>query len=119
MNVRPAGDSENWTGLTPTVERSKRRNRAFTTEIARAATMFLWGFALSSCQSPGGYPDPKDVAAITEAKPRPSENILTDPDADARYNSALEGWGDRLHAAGLRLCRFYQRTGMPKVSCEQ
>lgn len=70
------------------------------------------------CQTTrGGFPDAKDVAAVTEAKPKPGADILTDPAADARYNSSVEGWGERLRAAGMRLCRFYERTGMPEVDC--
>ncbi|MGF7152599.1 hypothetical protein [Novosphingobium gossypii] len=69
------------------------------------------------CQTGSGYPDSKDIAAITEAKPRPGPETLTDPIANDRYNSSLEGWGDRLHAAGMRLCRFYKRSGLPKADC--
>jgi hypothetical protein len=42
----------------------------------------------------------------------PGDEIATDPVAEARYNAALESWGERLAAAGARLCRFYRRTGM-------
>lgn len=54
---------------------------------------------------------------MTEAKPQPSDAIATDPDADAHYNAALEGWGDRISSAGARLCRFFDRTGMKGLDC--
>ncbi|OGT55465.1 MAG: hypothetical protein A3E01_09155 [Gammaproteobacteria bacterium RIFCSPHIGHO2_12_FULL_63_22] len=50
-----------------------------------------------------------------EPKPVPTDAIVTDPVAAEHYNAALESWGDRLHSAGARLCRFFQRTGMPGV----
>lgn len=59
-----------------------------------------------------GLPSQADIAALTEAKPVPSVAILTDPAASDRYSSEVEGWGDRLSAAGGRLCRFYQTVGM-------
>lgn len=63
-----------------------------------------------------GVPPIADIHAATEAKPRPTSDILTDPAADARYNAAVEGWGERVRAAGVRVCRFYQRVGV-KVEC--
>jgi hypothetical protein len=52
------------------------------------------------------------VAAATEAKPRPTAEIVTSAEAAEHYNVEIEAWGERLHAAGARLCRFYQRQGM-------
>lgn len=49
---------------------------------------------------------------MTEAKPVPSAAIVTDPVAEAHYNAQVESWGDRLRAAGGRLCRFFDKTGM-------
>lgn len=72
----------------------------------------------SGCAASGGFPPLADLRAVTEAKPIPTDAIASDPVAEAEYNAAVEGWGDRLHSAGLRLCRFYQRTGMPGLDCE-
>lgn len=72
---------------------------------------------LGACKTTGSFPDPKDIAAVTEAKPKPTGDILTDPAAGDRYDSAIEGWGDRVRAGGMRLCRFYERTGMPQLAC--
>ncbi|QQN75051.1 hypothetical protein [Croceicoccus sp. YJ47] len=33
--------------------------------------------------------------------------------ANAHYNAAIEGWGDRVWSAGARLCRFFAATDMP------
>jgi hypothetical protein len=57
------------------------------------------------------------MKAVTEAKPIPGDDIATDPVAEAHYNAAVESWGDRLQAAGARLCRFYARTGMKGLVC--
>lgn len=73
--------------------------------------------ALTACTTTGAHPPLADIQAVTEAKPRPTAAILTDPAADARYNASIEAWGDSLRAAGVRLCRFYARTGMDGVEC--
>lgn len=71
------------------------------------------------CQTTGGFPSRQDVVEVTEPKPRPEGDILNDPEAGDLYDSAIEGWGDRIHAAGMRLCRFYERTGMPEAICQK
>lgn len=75
--------------------------------------------SLTACTTTGGYPPLADIQAVTEAKPLPTAAILTDPAADARYNASIEATLDRVHAAGLRLCRFYARTGMPGADCPE
>jgi len=85
--------------------------------LALKALMSVNGLALSGCETAGGNRDPEDVAPVTEDKRRPSPDTLTDSTADARYNGALEGWIDRLQAAGMRLCHFYEWAGMPKIPC--
>ncbi len=115
MSVRPTKDRGSQVGLTrPGTAGSSAYLRGKLT-IALKALTFVNGLALSGCETTGGYPYPNDVAAVMEEKPRPRPEILTDPAAHARYNSALKGWSDRLHAAGMRLCRFYERTGMPTI----
>lgn len=74
----------------------------------------------SGCGAPGslraGFPPPADLTAATEAKPVPGPEIVTSAQAAEEYNAAVEGWGDRVSAAGGRLCRYYKRLGM-KISC--
>lgn len=65
----------------------------------------------------GGYPPVADIQAVTEKKPQATEAILTDPVASANYNASVESWGDRLYSAGVRLCRFFDETGMPGMDC--
>ena len=72
---------------------------------------------LSACKTTSAFPSRQDIVEVTEAKPAPGPDILTDPEAGDRYDSAIEGWGDRVRAAGMRLCRFYERTGMPSLQC--
>ena len=70
----------------------------------------------SACATSDGYPPPAELQAVTEAKPIPDDAIASDPLAEAHYNAALESWGERISAAGGRLCRFFVRTGM-KLDC--
>jgi hypothetical protein len=70
----------------------------------------------SGCASSGAFPPPADLAALIEPKPIPGDEIASDSVAEARYNAALESWGERLSAAGGRLCRFYRRLSMPGLA---
>ena len=66
----------------------------------------------SACAASGARRPPvADIRAVTEAKPLPTDAIASDPVAEARYNAAVESWGDRIRAAGMRLCRFFAETG--------
>lgn len=74
----------------------------------------------SGCLTSGGFPPLADVKAATEAKPVPDDAIATDPVAEAHYNADVESWGDRLSAAGGRLCRFFEAIKMPGLTgCPQ
>ena len=57
------------------------------------------------------YPPSADVEAVTSPKPQPTPDIVTDPQANARYNAAVESWGDTIHAAGVRICLWAQQSG--------
>ncbi len=65
-----------------------------------------------------GFPSRADVSAVTEHKPVPTDDIVTDPKASALYNASVESWGDRVSAAGRRLCRFFKARGMA-VDCPE
>ena len=71
----------------------------------------------SGCTTLAGTPPLADLAAVTEAKPVPTDAIATDPVAEAHYNAALEAWGDRLYSAGGRLCRFFDTQGVTGMDC--
>lgn len=90
--------------------------------LRRVAALSILPLALSlvsACGSSAGFPRLADLRAATESKPVPSDEIATDPVANAHYNADVEGWGDRVHSAGERLCRFFARAGMPGVDfCE-
>lgn len=58
------------------------------------------------------FPAPADLSAVTEPKPRPSPAIVTDPQANARYDAAIEGWGERTQAAGVRICQWAKDMGL-------
>ncbi|MFN3991266.1 MAG: hypothetical protein ACK4IS_13540 [Erythrobacter sp.] len=51
------------------------------------------------------------IARLQEAKPAPTPDIVTDAKASERYNAEVESWGDRLSAAGRRVCRWMQDNG--------
>jgi hypothetical protein len=87
--------------------------------MIRNALVGLAIASLTACTTTGGYPPLADIQAVTEAKPLPTSEILTDPAADARYNASIESTLDRVHAAAMRLCRFYVRTGMAGVECSE
>jgi len=42
--------------------------------------------------------------------------VITDARAEAHYNAAVESWGDRVSAAGVRLCRWFNANGA-KFDC--
>jgi hypothetical protein len=52
------------------------------------------------------FPPNADLQAVTEPKPKPTPDIVTDPQANERYNAAVEGWGDRVLDAGQRICTW-------------
>lgn len=74
---------------------------------------------VSACGGTAGYPRLADLQAVTEAKPIPTDEIATDPQAEASYNAAVESWGDRLWSAGGRLCRYFDKAGMKGLDCPE
>lgn len=88
-----------------------------THRLAVHSALLLTLSLVSGCGSSGGYPPIAEIKAVTEAKPIPGDEIATDPVAEAHYNAAVESWGDRLHSAGTRLCRFFDETGMKGLAC--
>jgi hypothetical protein len=82
-------------------------------------TLLLSLSTASACAVPASrFPPRADLVAATEAKPRPTADIVTDSKASAEYNAAVESWGDRVGAAGGRLCRYFREIGM-KVDCPE
>ncbi|MBH9536930.1 hypothetical protein [Novosphingopyxis sp. YJ-S2-01] len=57
------------------------------------------------------FPPPADLEAVTEAKPIAPVAIVTSAKAAAEYDVAVESWGERLNAAGGRICRWALRNG--------
>ena len=84
-------------------------------KILRAAAVAGLVF-LAGCKSAHDFPPRPDVNAVTETKPVPPTTILTDPTTSDRYNAELENWGERVQAAGVRLCRYFKEQGM-EVDC--
>lgn len=57
------------------------------------------------------FPSRADVEAMTEAKPIPPVEIATDEEAAVQHDADLESWGERLHSAGARVCRWFNFNG--------
>lgn len=52
-----------------------------------------------------------DVQGATEPKPLPPVEIATDEAVALQYDLALEAWGERVQAAGLRVCLWLNANG--------
>jgi hypothetical protein len=90
---------------------NKRLNR----RLAVATLPLLWlSLAAGSCSRDipvQTFPPLADLKAATEPKPRPTIEIVTDPQANERYNAAVEVWGDSVLDAGRRVCSWAEDMG--------
>lgn len=67
---------------------------------------------------PIAMPSDADIEAIAKPRPAPeSEDILDDATANAVHEAAKDSWADKVHSAGLRVCRYFERMGAD-VECE-
>lgn len=57
------------------------------------------------------FPSSADLEAVTQPKPRPTPDIVTDPQANARYGAVIESDDDQRKAAGERICTWAILTG--------
>jgi hypothetical protein len=72
----------------------------------------------SACATPGAIPPPAaDLKAVVEPKPVPSDDIATSQKAADDFSASIEGWGDRVSAAGGRLCRWSNAIYKLKIDC--
>jgi hypothetical protein len=78
-------------------------------------TLFACSLVASGCATRERltpiFPPPADLQAVSEPKPRPPVEIVTSAMAAAEYDIDLELWGERVSAAGGRLCRWSVRNG--------
>jgi hypothetical protein len=70
----------------------------------------------TACAKPipvSSFPPAADVEAVTTPKPlpHPDGRTVTDPQANARYDTAIERWGEAGYAAGVRLCEWIEGMG--------
>ena len=63
------------------------------------------------------FPRRADVQALVVDKPRATPEIVTDPEARAAHNAAVESWGIGGWLAGGRLCRWFNRMGADYDFC--
>ena len=74
------------------------------------------GVAVASCETPGAsWPSAADLTV--KDKPVPPDDVLTSRIAGERHDNAVEAWGEEGWAAVGRLCRYFDRTGMPGLDC--
>lgn len=72
----------------------------------------------SACTTPGAiHPPADDLKAVVEPKPVPGDDIATSQKAADDFSASLEGWGDRISAAGGRICRWSERVYKVKIGC--
>lgn len=84
---------------------------------ALAGAMLL---TVSACGQPTPvktFPPAIDVEAAVEPKPLPPMEIATDEQAALEYDIALEAWGERIHSASLRVCKWLVEQGA-EYGCE-
>jgi hypothetical protein len=74
--------------------------------------------AASGCGASGALPPPvADLQAVTEPKPVPGDDIATSQKAADDYSASVEAWGDRISAAGGRICRWSKSVFKLTVDC--
>lgn len=91
---------------------SSLRNR-----ISRLLLLPMLALA-SSCAEQGTIAPPvPDLQAVTEAKPQPTDDIATSQKAYDQYQADIEAWGDRISAAGGRICRWSKSVYKLSITC--
>lgn len=74
--------------------------------------------AASACGGRGELlPPAADLQAVSETKPAPTDDIATSQLAADQYSADVEAWGDRISAAGARLCRWTERVYKVRIGC--
>ncbi|MNE15110.1 hypothetical protein D3C80_1080110 [compost metagenome] len=74
------------------------------------------GAAAASCGTPGASRPPVEDLRV-QAKPVPSDEVLTSRIAGEKHDNAVEAWGEAGWAQVARLCRFYREMGMKGLNC--
>jgi hypothetical protein len=57
------------------------------------------------------------LKAVVEPKPVPTDEIAVSQKAADDFSASIEAWGDRISAAGGRLCRWSERVYKVKIDC--
>lgn len=71
---------------------------------------------VASCATSGvTYPPAEDLRV--EPKPVPPDEVLTSRIAGEKHDNAVEAWGEAGWATVGRLCRHFDRMGMPGLDC--
>ncbi|TDW65333.1 hypothetical protein EDF57_103517 [Novosphingobium sp. PhB55] len=83
-----------------------------------ALSLALLAAGCKTCPDPA-FPRAADVAALTAPRPKipPAALDPGNPTAAANYQSADRAWGKSISDSGSRVCRYFERVGMPGVKC--
>lgn len=74
------------------------------------------GVGAASCaKTAGAFPPATDL--IVQPKPVPPDEVLTSRIAGEQYDNAVEAYGEAGWSQVARLCRFFERQGMPGLDC--
>lgn len=74
------------------------------------------GAAAASCATLGASLPPVEDLRV-QAKPEPTDEVLTSSIAGELHDNAVEAWGEAGWAQVGRLCRFYREMGMKGLDC--
>ena len=83
-----------------------------------ALSLALLAAGCKTCPNPA-FPRADDVAALTAPRPKipPAALDPANPTAAANYQSADRSWGKSVSDSGARICRYFERMGMPGLKC--
>jgi hypothetical protein len=85
--------------------------------ISRSVLLLTPLLALGCARGVTLPPPVADLQAVVEPKPVPSDDIATSQKAADDFSASIEAWGDRISAAGGRICRWSERVYKVKVGC--
>lgn len=92
------------------------QSRRFLTPALLIAVALLTAPACAErAMTSGPFPPAADLSV--SPKPRTDPAVLDSEEADVALSIALEARGDALALQVSRLCRFFDRQGMPGLDC--
>lgn len=89
------------------------------TYLTRCLTFTLCALAVSACAKPvsGLQTFPRAELLRVDPKPRPTAEIVTSAEANARYNIAVETWGQAGWDKVAAVCAWAKARGFTAAPC--